>query len=244
MPLTSARPDTARAAKSLPRAILSFGGRVLVALIAAFCVLLLAIRYIVFPQLESHRSQITGLLTQQIGQPVELGALASGWDGWNPRLDVKDFRIVDRQSGATLLSLPALHMTLAWTSLLFVDLRFKELALERPELAVRRDASGMLHIAGLTFDLDSSSGGESKLADWLLRQRRILIHDRALVWRDEQRGAPLLTLKRVEFRLENRFGRHRFGLTGVPPAEVAAPLDIPGDVKGRYLGEWHASSRL
>ena len=136
MPLTSTRPDTARAAKSLPRAILSFGSRVLVASIAAFCILLLAIRYVVFPQLESHRGQISDLLAQQIGQPVELGALASGWDGWNPRLDVKDFRVVDRQSGATLLSLPALHLTLAWTSLLFVDLRFKELALERPESTV------------------------------------------------------------------------------------------------------------
>src|SRR5438876_506705 len=131
MSLTSTRPDTARAAKSLPRAILSFGSRVLVASIAAFCILLLAIRYVVFPQLESHRGQISDLLAQQIGQPVELGALASGWDGWNPR---------------------------------------------------------------------------------------------------------------VEFRLENRFGRHRFGLTGVPPAEVAAPIDIRGDVRGRSLGEWHASS--
>jgi uncharacterized protein (TIGR02099 family) len=242
MPLTSARPDTARAAKSLPLAILNIAGRVLVALIAAFCILLLAIRYIVFPQLESHRGQITELLTQQIGQPVELGALASGWDGWNPRLDAKDVRIVDRESGATLLSLPAMHLTLAWTSLLFVDLRFKELALEKPELAVRRDASGMLHIAGLTFGLDPASRNESKLADWLLRQRRILIHDAAVVWIDDHRDAPPLTLKRVEFRLENRFGRHRFGLTGVPPAEVAAPLDIRGDVRGRSLGEWHASS--
>ena len=29
---------------------------------------------------------------------------------------------------------------------------------------------------------------------------------------------------------------------GLPPAEVAAPIDIRGDVRGRSLGEWHASS--
>src|SRR5258708_2655689 len=194
MPLTSTRPDSARAAKSLPRAILSFGSRVLVASIAAFCILLLAIRYVVFPQLESHRGQISDLLAQQIGQPVELGALASGWDGWNPRLDVKDFRIVDRQSGATLLSLPGLHLTLAWTSLLFVDLRFKELALERPGLAGRRKASGMLHIAGLTFGLDPASRNESKLADWLLRQRRRLLPAPPVVRIAEHHAAPRLTL--------------------------------------------------
>ncbi len=241
MPLPSARPDAIPAAKSLPRAILRVGSRVLVALIAAFCVLLLAVRFIVLPQLESHRAQITELLAQQIGQPVALGGLASGWDGWNPRLDVKDFRIVDRTSGAPVLSLPALHLTVAWTSLLFVDLRFKELVLERPELAVRRDSSGMLHVAGLTFDLGEPRE-DSRFADWLLRQRRILIHDGAIVWSDEQRAAPPLELKRVEFRLENRFGRHRFGLTGTPPAEVAAPIDLRGDVNGRSLREWRTSS--
>src|SRR5438874_8629274 len=241
MPLTSARPDASPAAKSLPRAILSVGARLLVALIAAFCILLLAIRFIVFPQLESHRTQITDLLAQQIGQPVELGALASGWDGWNPRLDLKDFRIVDRGSGAPLLSLPALHLTVAWTSLLFSDLRFKELALERPELAVRRDANGMLHIAGLAFD-PNDPRADSHLVDWLLRQRRILIHNGAIEWSDEQRGAPPLALKRVELRLENGFGRHRFGLTGVPPAEVAGPLDLRGDLAGRALPASRASS--
>src|SRR5437763_3643701 len=168
MPLPIDRPATPAAARSLPRATLRLCVRVLVALIIAFCLLLLAIRYLVFPQLEGRREQIAGLLGQQIGQPVQIGALASGWDGWNPRLDVSDFRIVDGVSGAPLLSLPALHLTIAWTSLLFVDLRFKELALERPELAVRRDANGMLHIAGLAFD-PNEPRADSHLADWLLR---------------------------------------------------------------------------
>src|SRR5258708_241248 len=193
MPLPSARPDASAAAKSLPRTILLVGGRVLVTLIVAFCLLLLAVRFIVFPQLESRRAQITDVLAQQIGQPVELGGLASGWDGWNPRLDVKDFRIVDRASGAPVLTLPALHLTVAWTSLLFIDLRFKELALDRPQLAVRRDSSGMLHVAGLAFDLGQPRD-DSRFAHWLLRQRRILIHDGAIVWSDEQRGAPPLAL--------------------------------------------------
>ena len=79
-------------------------------------------------------------------------------------------------------------------------------------------------------------------ADWLLRQRRILIHDGTITWRDEQRGAPPLELTRVEFRMENRFGRHRFGLTGAPPAAIAAPIDLRGDITGHSLAEWRTSS--
>ena len=241
MPLPSAAPDTPAPATSLSRATLRICGRVLVTVIAAFCILMLAIRYIVFPQLESRREQIADMLGQQIGQPVQIGALASGWDGWNPRLDVKDFRVIDRGSGSPLLSLPALHLTVAWTSLLFVDLRFKELALERPALAVRRDANGMLHVAGLAFD-PAQPRADSALANWLLRQRRILIHNGAIEWHDEQRGAPPLALERVELRLENGFGRHRFGLTGVPPGEVAGPIDLRGDLRGHSLTAWRTSS--
>ncbi len=250
MPLPSAPPDASTAATSLPRATLPRAtlpraiarvcGRMLVALIAAFCILLLAIRFLVFPQLESNRTGIADLLSRQIGQPVQIGTLTSGWDGWNPRLDVSDFRIIDRASGTQVLSLPALHFTVAWTSLLFLDLRFKELALEQPELAVRRDAAGMLHIAGLAFD-PTQQRGDSQFADWLLRQRRILVHNGAMVWSDEQRGAPPLALRRVELRLENGFGRHRFGLTALPPENVAGALDLRGDMTGRSLGGWRGS---
>ncbi|HTS20632.1 MAG TPA: YhdP family protein [Casimicrobiaceae bacterium] len=244
MPLPSDLPDAAPApapaAGSWPRAVARLCGRVVVVVIVAFCVLLLAIRFVAFPQLERHQAEIAGLLARQIGQPVEIGSLTSGWDGWNPRLDVSDFRIVDRASGAPVLSLPALHLTVAWTSLLFLDLRFKELALERPELAISRDGSGMLHVAGLAID-PNESRSDSRLADWLLRQRRIVVHDGALVWNDEQRGAPPLALKRVELRLENGFGRHRFGLTATPPHAVAGALDLRGDMVGRSLGAWRSS---
>jgi uncharacterized protein (TIGR02099 family) len=226
---------------ALPRAVVRLAGRVLVALIVLFCVLLLAIRFFVFPQIESYRGRITATLERQIGQPVELGGLAGGWDGWNPRLDIKNLRVVDRTDGTPLLTLPDVRLTVAWTSLLFVDLRFKEAVLDRPQLAVRRDALGILHVAGLTFD-PARENGDSALADWMLRQRRILIHDGTVTWHDEQRDAPPLELKRVEFRMENRFGRHRFGLTGAPPPEIAAPIDLRGDVTGRSLAEWRASS--
>jgi uncharacterized protein (TIGR02099 family) len=241
MPLQSTTPDAAPAATSLPRKIAWIAIDVVLLLVAAFCVLLLAVRFVVFPLLEGRQAQIADLLAQQIGQPVRIGTLASGWDGWNPRLDVGDFRIVDRASGAPVLSLPALHLTVAWTSLLLLELRFKELALERPALAVRRDASGMLYIAGLAFDPRQSRAG-SPFIDWLLRQRRILVHDASITWSDELRAAPPLQLERVELKLENRFGHHRFGLTGVPPAQLAGALDLRGDLTGRSLAAWRSSS--
>jgi uncharacterized protein (TIGR02099 family) len=215
--------------------------RTLLLLLALFCTLLLVLRYWVLPDIDSHRARIVELLQAQIGQPVEIGQLAAGWDGWNPRLDIDQLRVVDGVDHSVLLALPQVRMTLAWTSLLFLDLRFKELVLDGPQFVLRRDAQGMLHMVGLTVD-PSQRRDDTASANWLLRQRRILIHDAQITWLDEQRGAPQLELKHVEFRLESRFGHHHFGLTGTPPAEMAAPLDLRGDVAVSSLPDWRTST--
>ena len=213
----------------------------LLAAIVTFCLLLLAVRFVVFPRLESNRDSLTQLLERQIGQPVEIDALATGWDGWNPRVELKGVRILERGAGAPVVVLPAVRLTVAWTSVLFFDLRFKELSIDQPQLSVRRDTAGKLHIAGLTID-PAVRNDEQRLGDWLLRQGRIVVHDAAIDWRDERGGVAPLSLDHVEFRLENEFGHHRFGLTGVPPAALAAPLDVRGDVTGASLADWSGAS--
>src|ERR1700687_3728267 len=209
--------------------------------IVAFCLALLAFRFVVFPRLESNRDGLTQLLERQIGQPVEIDALATGWDGWNPRFELKGVRILERGGAAPTMNLPAIRLTVAWTSVLFLDLRFKELTIDQPQLSVRRDIAGKLHVAGLTFD-PAERNDDQRLADWLLRQSRIVVHDAAIIWSDELRAAAPLPLEHVEFRLENGFGHHRFGLTGVPPAALASPLDLRGDVTGVSLADWSGVS--
>src|ERR1700682_3838767 len=213
----------------------------LLATIVAFCLLLLAVRFVAFPRLENNRDGLTQLLERQIGQPVEIDALTTGWDGWNPRVELKGGRILERGRGAPAMVLPAMRLTVAWTSVFFFDLRFKELTIDQPQLSVRRDTAGKMHVAGLTID-PAHSNDDQRLADWLLRQSRIVVHDAAIIWRDELRAAAPLSLAHVEFRLENSFAHHRFGLTGDPPAALASPLDLRGEVTGVSLADWGGAS--
>ena len=53
------------------------------------------VRFVVFPQIESYRDTLAGVLSRELGQPVEIAALATGWDGWNPKLVVQGFRVLD-----------------------------------------------------------------------------------------------------------------------------------------------------
>ena len=204
----------------------------------AFFALLLAIRFVAFPQIESRRGDIAEWLSARVGQPVEIDAIKTGWDGWNPKLEVRGFRVRDRQPDqGILLELPHVDLSVAWTSLPLLDLRMKELLIEGPRLSVRRDAKGRLHLAGIEGEHETPVP-DTALADWLMRQPEIVVRDALVAWNDEYRRAPQLLLDHVDFHLEQRFGRHHAGLTGVPPPEIASPLELRVDVSGHSLNDW------
>ena len=61
------------------------------------------------------------------------------------------------------------------------------------------------------------------------------------MWDDELRQAPTLTLKALDFSLDNSGRRHRFGLTALPPEHLASRLDLRGDLRSasfKWLGGW------
>ena len=108
--------------------------------VGVFCALLLTVRFVVFPQVESRRAQIVAALSSRLGEPVEIDAIDTGWDGWNPKLSIRGFKVGD--AAHPVLDLPRVDMVIAWTSLPLLDVRLKELALQGPRLALRRDAAG------------------------------------------------------------------------------------------------------
>ncbi len=244
MPVTRA-PERARAASATRvRRLARACGALVVLGFAAFCVLLLLLRYVVMPQVPAHRDAIAGFLSHRIGAPVTIDALATAWDGWNPKLVIDGFRLRDPQGTQSVLELPHVELVAAWTSLAVLQLRLKALAIERPMLAIARDADGVVHVAGLEFD-PRDQGGRSPFLAWLLRQREISVRDAVLAWTDELRAAPTVTLTQVDVKLENELGHHRFGATGVPPAALASPFDVRGDLTGIGAGTWQkAKGRL
>lgn len=201
---------------------------------SVFLVVMLAARYVVLPTIDEHREQIAEKLTAAFGQKVTIGTLAGNWEGLHPYLTLTDLRIYD-DKGQVSLALERVDSTISWWSLYAWDLRFYALDIYRPNLSVRRDAKGVIHIAGVEVQATEADG--SGFSDWLLRQRRISVHDAQVRWQDDQRGARPLQLNAVNFRLENRGDRHRFGLRATPPPELAAPLDLRGDLTGERVSD-------
>jgi uncharacterized protein (TIGR02099 family) len=250
MPVAHETAPATSAPRSLAARFAGFAGVAVAALVALACVVLLAVRYVVLPRVEAWRPEIAERLTGALGAPVAIEGLATGWDGWNPKVIVTGLTVRDRDPARErpLLELPRVEATISWWSLPLVDLRMKELAIEGPSLALSRDKAGRIHVAGLEIDPESV-GDDTRLVDWILRQREIVVRDALILWTDERRRAPQLVLDQVQFRLEHPIGtrRHRFGLTGVPPSEIASPIDLRGeftDLAGRDFATMRARMYL
>ena len=104
------------------RRLVRIAGVAIVAGFALFALALLAVRFIVFPRIDTYRDTLMATLSAQLGQPVEIASLSTGWDGWNPKLVIGGLRVQDRAraSGVPLLELPEVDLIVAWLSLIHI----------------------------------------------------------------------------------------------------------------------------
>ncbi|MGB7481729.1 MAG: YhdP family protein [Burkholderiaceae bacterium] len=200
--------------------------RLAVVLYFLFCGLFLTLRYAVLPNVDHYKADIERVASRALGQPVSIGAARASWHGLRPHLALSDV-VVHDDRGRAALTLPAVEGTVSWWSAAVADLRLNDLEIISPDLDIRRDRDGRLHVGGIFIDPAAKSGGAG--ADWVLSQREIVIRGGRLRWNDEQRAAPELVLENVNFVLHNRWRRHRFALQATPAAALAAPLDIRAD---------------
>lgn len=193
----------------------------------------------ILPRVGEWRDELAQQATQALGAPVRVGQVVGRADGIWPVLVLREVQILDAQ-GRAALRLPEVEArlslaTLSPTALLDRELRLGGLVIVGPELDIRRDRAGALHIAGLSLPTDSASMGEGSAAgDWVLSQSRIQIRQGTLRWSDEYLGAPALALQQVELTLKNRpswRGRvHELSLSATPPAAFGRRFRVDAHV--------------
>jgi len=209
------------------------GHRVLLGLTAASAVLLMlaavawgVLLLQILPRIDAWRFDLAEQATRALGVPVRIGQVVGRADGIWPTLSLREVQLLDA-AGRVALRLPEVTArvslaTLSPRALADGELRLDQLELIRPELDVRRDATGDFHVAGLKLAGNSASG-ESGAADWILSQARVRISKGTVRWTDEWLRAPTMALRELDLTLRNRpgLGRrwHELTVEATPPAE-------------------------
>lgn len=192
-----------------------------------FVALVLVLRFAMLPAIADYRDEIETAASKAIGQEVRIGRIEAYWRGLNPELVLDDISLLDA-AGQPAFSLSRVDAVLSWHSLWRLRPVLALLSFEQPVLHIRRGTDGRFSIAGMR----SSDDSDPAFSEWVLEQKRIRIHDATVVWEDELRQAPPLILEDLQLALDNSGRRHRFGLSAVPPAELAARIELRGEVHG------------
>ncbi|HEX5682667.1 MAG TPA: YhdP family protein [Ideonella sp.] len=202
----------------------------------------LTLHWGILPYIDEWRPQIEQRASQAIGLPVKIGQISVKSSGWVPALELRDVVLSDRE-GRQALRLPRVSAALSPKSLFAWRLVLAQLYIENPELEVRRDPQGRLHVAGLNMDssarLDSSTEGGG--LDWLLSQPEFVLRHGTLRWVDQQRGAPPLELRDADLVLRNGLRRHEMRLDATPGAGLGERFMLSGRFSQPLLarsGDW------
>ncbi|WP_414652360.1 YhdP family protein [Ideonella sp.] len=203
----------------------------------------LTLHWGILPHIDEWRPQLEERASQSLGLPVRIGQISVQSPGWVPALELRDVVLADRD-GRQALRLPRISAALSVKSLFALRLVFSQLYIEGPEIEVRRDAQGRLHVAGLDMDgsarLDSAGEGGGAL-DWLLDQPEFVLRHGTLRWVDQQRAAPPLELHDADLVLRNGLRRHEIRLDATPGAGLGDRFMLAGHFNQPLLarsGDW------
>ncbi|MEQ1814698.1 MAG: AsmA-like C-terminal region-containing protein [Candidatus Nitrotoga sp.] len=229
----------------LKKSWLSF--KVLARMLVAGMVLLGAViwlwsKFWLFPDIERYREDITAIASQVANQPITIGKIQADWHGIRPRLIFSDVRMLDSE-GHTTLSFQRIENVLSWRSLITRQVRLRSLEIQSPDLHIRRDLQGKIHVANFSLENKASEqAANSNVLDMILHQSRIVVSDARITWEDEFNAAPTLLFKQVHLLVDNDGPRHRFAVHAQPPAQLSTNLDIRGDFYGDSFADpkaWH-----
>ena len=190
-----------------------------------FAFVFLFLRYAILPNIDYYKGDIEKQASRALGSQVAITRIYASWHGLRPNLFLGDVILRDG-AGRQVLSLPSVSATMSWWSVLAGSPRFESLEIIRPDLDIRRNTQGKISVAGIVLD---PKGGDSKGADWLFNQHRILVREGKVRWTDEQRGAPELALSNLNIVLLNSWNRHRFAIQATPSGNLSGPIDVRAD---------------
>ncbi len=199
-----------------------------------------ALHIFIVPRIAEYREVLQQQATRALGLRVEVGQI-SVQGGWLvPWFELQDIQLYDKE-GRDALRLPRVWVAISpWSALRG---QFEQLAIDQPELEIRRDANGHVWVAGL----DTQAEGDGTAANWFFSQPEFLVREGVVHWRDESRSAtlqasaPVITLTQVNVAIKNQWWRHTVRADLTPPQVLGRPLSVQGEFS---QWPWHDAGDL
>lgn len=207
----------------------------------------LTIHFWLMPNIHQFKNDIANFATQASKQKVVIGDIKAYWQGINPHLSISNIDIYDAEERPAL-QLKNTNVGLSWLSIPMLEPHLSAITIRDPELTVRRVASGEIFVAGISM----SAPSRPELPNWLLRQNQLVISNAKVIWLDEKRHAPELSLDNLNIELFTPLWRslvknHTFVIDATPSVGTSNPIHLSGNFYGNDVGhteKWHGNINI
>lgn len=181
-----------------------------------------ALRTLVWPNLERWRPQIEQRLAEATGREVHIAALRTGFEGWRPWLVADDVSILD-PDGVQALSVARARAVVSMRQALRGRFALALLEVDSPELVIERLSARRLRVGG--FDIDLDAPGESDVFARLLVHRKIVLHAARIDAVDRASGQRI-ALSAVDVSIGSVGRRHRASVHIPQWGDIAHDVDV------------------
>lgn len=197
----------------------------------------LTIHFLILPNINQYKDKIAGYAAQAVGQKVAIGNIKADWLGINPHFSISNIDIFDAENRPAL-QLKNTDVKLSWLSIPMLEPHMAALVIRAPELTIRRMQNGEIFVAGISM----SGPSKPELPNWLLRQSKLEVFNAKVVWLDEMRNAPALSLDKLNLQIssppwKSLIKNHRFTLSTLPSAGTNNPISFNGNVYGNDVSK-------
>ena len=211
---------------------------ILVGLTAALFVLgHLTVRFVIWPQVEKSKASIEKLIGARIGVDASIDKLQVSWKGIRPDFEIEGLRFNGKGTTEPTLQVQKISGELSWNSFYHLAPHFHELHLEGAQIYAQRNQKGIISIAGITTDSNSTDYG---FENWLFSQNNIDIKDVKVIWDDQLNKKSISNIDIQTLSLSNGIRRHTGKLQTTTPW-TSGPLELEVNFVphiGGQAGNW------
>jgi uncharacterized protein (TIGR02099 family) len=187
----------------------------------------LVLRHYLWPRVDAWRPELVERLSRELGRPVDIGHIETGFDGLLPRITFTEVSMRDAD-GAQAASAAAVTAVVSPRTLLSGEFRLALLRIQQPVVRIERMAPRVLRIAGFEVDLNASP--DPAVLDRLLRHRRVVLTDAVVDWADSVRGVAR-RFEGVEFAAASTGRRHRVSMRAPAAEGLWQRLELAADLE-------------
>ena len=213
-------------------------GRALLVCYVLIVIVVLGVRYWLIPHIDDWREPIAKALSAATQSEIEIGRLSAQWNDVLPEIHVHDLYVHEAQQQS--LHFPYVKARFKWRSALAGQVHFSYLRVDGLQLALWRDQNQQLHLAGKTVGFEDNKeqdGSHSGFIHWLGQQDQIEIQNAHLVWHDESRQAPPLSVTGLHGVLQRSEQSLQFNLEATPQLGLGKKMQLRGHLRQEALDQ-------